>query len=571
MLHVVRAYPTRTLITLLALLVAGVAQGIGLSAMLPVLSMATREGAPDGAADTLGIVALLRRLGIDPSIGVLLSLIVAGAVLKNALVLFSNSHVGNTVAQIATDLRLRLLRALLDARWDYFLHQPVGSLTNAMATESTRAAAAYLSGARAGALLIETAVYVAVALTVSWRATLTALALGAAIVVGFGRLVRTARRAGRRQTQFLISLMSSMTDMLQSVKALKSMGLAGQVNLVLETETGRLNRALRKEVMSNAALPALQEPVVVMFMATGLYLAVTHWQLPLANVLVLAVLLVRVLNSLGKVQQHYQKMVVGESAYWSMHRTIRSAELAREAADQGLPPRFERELTLEDVHVAFGDNAVLRGVSLRLPAGSFTTLIGPSGAGKTTVLDLITGLIRPSSGTVRVDGVPLSECNLRQWRRLIGYVPQETLLLHDTVLHNVTLGESELGPAAVEQALRAAGAWEFVHSMPQGMLTPVGERGSKLSGGQRQRLSIARALVRRPKLLILDEATSALDPASEAALCETLVHLKGTVTVLAVSHQAGLTAIADRVMRLDDGLLTPATPKAAAPERALQP
>jgi ATP-binding cassette subfamily C protein len=558
MLQVARTYPSRTLITLMALLIAGVAQGIGLSAILPVLSMATQEGVPDASTDTLGLLALLRRLGVDPSLGVLLGLIVLGITLKNALVLFANSHVGNTVAQIATDLRLRLLRALLDARWDYFLHQPVGTLTNAMATESTRAAAAYLSGARATALAVETLAYLSVALTISWRAALTALALGAVVVVSFGRLVRSARRAGGQQTRFLTSLMSSMTDMLQSVKALKSMGMAGQANLVLEAETGRLNRALRKEVLSNAALPALQESVVVAFVASGLYFAVTRWQLPLANIMVLVLLLVRVLNTLGKIQQHYQKMVVGESAYWSMQRTIRNAELAEEAADEGQVPRFERELVLDDLHAAFGDKPVLRGVSLRLPVGSFTTLIGPSGAGKTTVLDLITGLIQPSSGTVLIDGLPLQKFSLRQWRRLIGYVPQETLLLHDTVLHNVTLGDPGLTPGDAEAALRAAGAWDFVSAMPEGILTPVGERGSKLSGGQRQRLSIARALARRPKLLILDEATSALDPESEAALCETLAGLKGSLTVLAVSHQAGLTTIADRVMQLTTGTVAPA-------------
>jgi len=148
---------------------------------------------------------------------------------------------------------------------------------------------------------------------------------------------------------------------------------------------------------------------------------------------------------------------------------------------------------------------------------------------------------------------------------MIGYVPQETLLLHESVLHNVTLSDPDLTEADAERALRAAGAWEFVSSMPEGMQTVVGELGSKLSGGQRQRVSIARALVRRPKLLILDEATSALDPASEAALCETLARFRGEVTVLAVSHQTGLAEIADRVMRLDAGVLMPANSTATFP------
>ena len=136
---------------------------------------------------------------------------------------------------------------------------------------------------------------------------------------------------------------------------------------------------------------------------------------------------------------------------------------------------------------------------------------------------------------------------------MIGYVPQETILLHDSILTNVTLGDPELNEEDVEYALRAAGAWDFVTAMPQGMYSTVGERGGMLSGGQRQRIAIARALVHRPKLLILDEPTSALDPDSEAAICATLGRLGGKFTVVAISHQPVLMQAADRAYRLEDG------------------
>src|SRR5690606_38977597 len=168
-----------------------------------------------------------------------------------------------------------------------------------------------------------------------------------------------------------------------------------------------------------------------------------------------------------------------------------------------------------NVGFAYDGYPVFGDLSLEIPAGAMTVLIGPSGAGKTTVIDLVIGLIRPQSGSIRVDGLDLTGIDLRAWRRLIGYVPQDTVLLHDSILHNVTLGDPALTTADAEQALRAAGIWDFVAALPEGLYTQVGERGGKLSGGQRQRVAIARALVNEPRLLILDEATSALDPTSE--------------------------------------------------------
>jgi ATP-binding cassette subfamily C protein len=186
------------------------------------------------------------------------------------------------------------------------------------------------------------------------------------------------------------------------------------------------------------------------------------------------------------------------------------------------------------------------------PVGSFTTIVGPSGVGKTTVVDLVTGLLRPQQGEIWIDDFPLAKIDLKKWRQMIGYVPQETLLLHDSIFVNVTLGDEEPREEDVENALRAAGAWEFVSIQSHGMHTVVGERGHKLSGGQRQRIAIARALVHKPSLLILDEATTALDPASETAICETLQKLAGEITILAISHQPALMKVADHVYRLQD-------------------
>jgi ATP-binding cassette subfamily C protein len=246
-------------------------------------------------------------------------------------------------------------------------------------------------------------------------------------------------------------------------------------------------------------------------------------------------------------------MVVNESAYWSLQETLQKVKSEREESDGDHAPELNQAIQLENVTFAYDDHPVLQNVSLKFPKGQIITIVGPSGSGKTTLVDLVIGLLRPQQGDVLIDDVPLAEVNLKSWRRMIGYIPQETILLHDTVLNNITLGDPELGAADAEQALRAAGAWEFVNSMPEAMQSMVGERGGKLSGGQRQRISIARALVHKPKLLILDEATSGLDPESEAAVCDTLQELRGKLTILAISHQSALVKIADQAYRIRDG------------------
>lgn len=568
-----RAYPLRSAIALFALLVAGLAEGLGLTTLLPLFTTALdgRDGATPEQLSIAGsgtdevVTTVLARVGLSPTLGVLVSIVVGGLLVKAALMLWAHRQVGYTVAQVATDLRLALIRALLDSRWEFYLRQPIGSLANSVATEATRASQAYMYGAIMAAMLIQVLVYATVALLVSWQATLIAIAAGGVCFLLLGRLVRSARKAGRRQTTLFRSLLGHLTDSLSSVKPLKAMGREGLADTLLQNETRALNRALRREVFSKQALKSLQEPMIGALVAVGLYAALEFYGMGLSAVLVLTLLVARVLVQSTKLQQRYQEMMVCESAYWSLQSSIDEARAEAEPEMGRRRIELREAIRLDNVSFAYRDDWILRDLSLTIPAGGLTALTGASGGGKTTVVDLVIGLLRPQEGEVLMDDVPLAELDIHHWRRGIGYVPQDTFLLHDTVLHNVTLGDPGLGEAEAEHALRLAGVWDSVAGLPEGMHTVVGERGGRFSGGQRQRIAIARALVHGPQLVILDEATSALDRESEAAVCATLSGLRGRLTMIAISHQDAVIDAADRVYHLKDGVARLVRAEAAIP------
>ncbi len=558
-----RAYPRQSAIMLLALLCANFAEGIGLSAVLPLLNLAIKQNALEtGGAQASAqvnefermVLDQLHGLGITPSFGILLLIIVLSMTFKSGLLLIAQRYMGYTSARIATDIRLSMLRTILASRWEYFLHQPIGRFANSLTSEAQRTSTAYVFGINLITILIQTLVYTTLAVLVSWKATLGALSVGIIIVVVLHFLVRMARKAGKNQTTLMKSLTTRVSDTLQSVKPLKAMAREDLADSVLEMETCKLNKALEKEVFSVALLGAAQEELFIIIIAIGIYLALMAWSVPFATVTMLVILLGRILSQIGKVQKLYQKMAVNETAFWSLQEGIEEARRAREQlGDGGVRVDLKSDIQLSDIGFSYDERPILEHLSMEIPAGSLTTIIGPSGSGKTTIVDLVIGLLRPQSGQVLIDGVPLDEIDIKDWRHKIGYVPQESLLLHDSIAHNVTLGDTALDESDVEYALRAAGAWEFVAQMPKGIHSTVGERGAKLSGGQRQRIMIARALARRPRLLILDEATSALDPMNENAVTQAMEALRGDLTILAISHQTAMVRSADRVYRLEDG------------------
>jgi len=575
LLEFARAQPLHSLLLLLCLIVAASAEALAITSLLPLF--AALDAAASGGAATGGSTKLetwfrsgVESLGFEPSLPVLLVLVPVVFFLRAGLLILARREVGYAVARAVRDLRLRLIKALLESRWSYFVAHRIGIFSNAYGVETTRATRAYFNATWVVSLCLQLLVYLAISVMISWRITLAAVFVGAVVLLVLRPLVRLGRRAGLRQTHLSKDVIGTLTDVFQGVKALKAMAREERVGPLLDTGTRRLEKATRKQVLSREAVAALQLPISIVMLCIGCY-AMVSMGYEISSMLVMAVTINQTLDALNRAQRRYQRVAEQDSAYWSLVDTIVEAEAHREEVTGDVAPTLERGIEFRSVSFGYGGEKIFDGLDLEIPAGEITALVGPSGAGKTTVVDLAVGLVLPESGEVRIDGHPIGNLDLSQWRRHIGYVPQEMFLLHDTIARNVSLGDPDVTPAQIVEALKAAQAWEFVSRMPQGVDSTVGERGSAISGGQRQRIAIARALLHHPWLLILDEATAALDPESEQAIWNGVAGLRGRMTILAISHQDTLRRVADRVYRLEHGAakLEPAPARAADPHRSV--
>ena len=548
-----RSYPLNSAIMLGCLLFAGFAEGIGVATLLPLLNFAGGDLASDNTPIGIMTVNFFNFLGHEPSLVLLLVIIVFGITLKSVFMLLAMRQVGHNVAYVVTDLRLDLIRSILKARWDYFFNEPIGAFTNAISTEAMRLAKAYQQACMIISCAIQVLCYLVIAFLISWHVTIISMIAGFIIIGVLRPVIKMSRRAGVSQTKSFQSLLIRLTDLLNGIKPIKAMGREKHLSPFLEIESRRLKKALRHQILSAEILVPLQEPLIVFFMVIGIYCLLVYRSEPITNLLILVFLFYRTVLRIGRLQKLFQILTINESAYWSFRERLQSLKSVEEVITGDMIPCLERQIQMNDVSFAYNETRVLDNVSLTIPFGELTVLTGPSGAGKTTLVDLLSGILKPQSGSILLDAVPLGKTDLHAWRRMIGYVPQDFFLFHEDIFSNIALNDPDLSEEDAREALEKAGALDFVSSLPRGIHTVVGERGTTLSGGQRQRIAIARALIRRPRLLILDEVTTALDPETEAEICKNLLLLRGHMAIVAISHQQALIDVADRVYRITGG------------------
>jgi ABC-type bacteriocin/lantibiotic exporter with double-glycine peptidase domain len=218
------------------------------------------------------------------------------------------------------------------------------------------------------------------------------------------------------------------------------------------------------------------------------------------------------------------------------------------------PYIFKNNIQLNNVAFSYKktNKLVLNNISFEIKKNQCLGIIGASGAGKSTLIDLILGLIRIKKGVVKIDGKTIDP-NIDKWKNLVGYVPQNIFLLEDTIKNNILFGDSNINPIALEESIEFANLSAFVNSLPNGIETKIGEHGNNLSGGQLQRIGIARALYKKPEILILDEATSALDNKTEIEILSTIEKLKTNTTVIIITHRKSSLRICDSIIKIHKG------------------
>lgn len=545
-------HPVRAFAVIGSLFLSNVLEGLGLASLLPIVSLATEQNASDSPAQAF-IVRITESFGLEPSIGSFVVFLVTALVFKSVIAFVALSFVGYTAAEVATKLRFNIIQNLLNVRWRYLVENPLGRITNTVGNDSTRAANAYETAAGFIAMACQAIVLTIVALVVSWKLTLAAFAMGGLMVLALQILVRISRHAGDAQTRRTRELVVLLSDTLANLKVIRAMNRQAPYANLLNFKITKVRNALRRQVLSREAVANFQDAATAIFLGVAFFVLYTRFMVPLAELLVSGIIVSRTVGSIGKLQKSYQKAVLLESAFIAVDELIDATGADPEPPRGQKTPTFSHIVRFENLSFAYDQDTVLDKVNLHIRMGELTVLMGPSGSGKSTILDLLFGLYRPTSGKLTIDGDDIATIDLKAWRNLLGYVPQDVSLLHDTIQANITLGETTITDEEIWTALRKSGVATAIEELPDGLMTIVGERGSRFSGGQRQRLALARAIVRKPALLVLDEVTSALDQATASMVAAEIRALVPETTILAVTHRPEFLEVADTIYRIENG------------------
>lgn len=545
-------YQITTVLLLMTLL--GLTQGVGLVMIIPFLSLI---GLSNGAGS--GLVSFVKNF-ID-KLEFTLNLPLILAVFLIILILYSLAEYFEVILTMQIErgfirfLRNRLYHALLHAEWLFSSQKKMSDSTAVITSEMERIGAGTQHALTLISTVIISFVHIILALILSVPLTIISISISLILMLLLWSKNKKISFIGKSIQQHTQSLYSSVIEHLGGMKLAKSYTAEDKH----EKKFLEINILLEKDYIRFAELKSKSR--IVLHVGTGIamcffiYIAVTILNLNSIVLLLLILIFARLLPRFLVMQQSYHYVITMLPAFSAVINLQEEADEAQEISSLNFSARIalQKSLVLKNIYFKYEKNYILNDLSLTIPAGKISSLVGRSGAGKSTVADILMGLINPNKGIILIDGEIITGTRLLTWRNSVGYVPQKTFFYNDTIRNNLLWARQDATDKELWQVLEMAAAKEFVHKLPQQLDTNIGDSGNRISGGEGQRVALARALLRRPSLLLLDEATSSLDTRSEREIQYALEKLRGDLTIVIIAHRLSTIRNADQILLLENG------------------
>jgi ATP-binding cassette, subfamily B, bacterial MsbA len=459
-----------------------------------------------------------------------------------------------------TDLRNQLYARLIRQPIGFFQHQPAGRLISTVINDVERARLAlseYLADIfRQGFGLL---VFLAVLLRIDWRMALGSMLFLPMVVWPVGKLGRRIRRSVANSQDRLGELSQILQETVSGNRVVKAFGMEnfeiGKFRVAAQRLLRETMRWVRAYALSSPLMDLLQ-PVVIALLLLYARQRIRLHDLTIGLFVAFVYALFKSYEPVKRMGTIYQQFQQAQGATTQVFSYLDLAEEEHDAPNARPLPAFSRKIVFDHISFSYDATPVLREINLEARKGEVIALVGSSGGGKTTLVNLIPRFYEPTSGSIRIDGVDIREVTIRSLREQIAMVTQENILFHDTVWNNISYGLKDIPEERMIAAAKAALAHDFIMELPQQYHTLIGERGTRLSGGQRQRIAIARAILKNSPILILDEATSELDAESEMNVQRALSNLMIGRTTFVIAHRLATIRRADLILVLEDGQIS---------------